>query len=159
MKKDKKEIKQNNSKIIAEIILIPFCFLYLFYTLFLNHPKASFIVCNLLVVITCLEFAIKYLKEVYIYENKYNPLKIVFGIFNIILIIVAGLNIIYNIKILFILFVIMSFILLLFLLCFAIKNIIDINKNNGTLYKKAFSAFLSLIAFMTIFITLLIRII
>ena len=39
------------------------------------------------------------------------------------------------------------------------KNIIDINKNNGTLYKKAFSAFLSLIAFMTIFITLLIRII
>ena len=105
MKKDKKEIKQNNSKIIAEIILIPFCFLYLFYTLFLSNPKASFIVCNLLVVITCLEFAIKYLKEVYIYENKYNPLKIVFGIFNIILIIVAGLNITYNIKILFILFV------------------------------------------------------
>ena len=32
MKKDKKEIKQNNSKIIVEIILIPFCFLYLFYT-------------------------------------------------------------------------------------------------------------------------------
>ena len=28
MKKDKKEIKQNNSKIIVEIILIPFCFLY-----------------------------------------------------------------------------------------------------------------------------------
>lgn len=159
MKKDKKEVKQNNSKIIAEIILIPFCFLYLFYTLFLNHPKASLIICSLVVVITCLEFAIKYLKEVYIYENKYNPLKIVFGIFNIVLIIISGLNIIYNIKYLFIIFVIMTIILLLFLLCFAIKNILDIKKNSGVLYKKAFSAFLSLIAFQTILITLLIRIV
>ncbi|MGM9879637.1 MAG: hypothetical protein ACI31R_06435 [Bacilli bacterium] len=155
----KKEVKKNNSKIIFEIILIPLCFLYLFYTILNNHPKASFVVCSLIVIITCLEFAIKYLKEVYVYENKYNLLKLIFGIFSIILIIISGLNLVYSIKFLFILFIVMTFILLIFLLGFAIKNIIDINKNKGVLYKKAFSAFLSLIAFMTIFITLLIKLI
>lgn len=153
----KKEVKRNNSKIIFEIILVPLCFLYLFYTIFESHPKASFIFCLIITMITSLEFAIKYLKEVYIYENKYNPLKIIFGIFNIILIIVAGLNFVYNINFILILFYIMTSILLIFILWFVSRKLIFISKNKGVLYKNAFSALFSLTAFMTILITFIIK--
>lgn len=154
----KKEEKNNNAKIIFEIILIPLCFLYLFYTLFINHPKVSFVICLCITIITSIEFAIKYLKEVYIYENKYNPLKVIFGIFNILLIIIAGLNIIYNIKVILILFYVMISILLLYLLYFFIRNLIDVVKGKGVLYKKAFASLLSLTSFVTILITLIIAI-
>lgn len=112
----KSDVKNTNKKIVAEIILIPFCFLYLFYVILGNHPKISFIFCSCLVIITCLEFAIKYFKEVYIYENKYNVLKVIFGIFNVLLIIITGLNLIYDIKIISVLFIIMTIILLMYLL-------------------------------------------
>ena len=154
----KKEEKNNNAKIIFEIILIPLCFLYLFYTLFINHPKVSFVICLCITIITSIEFAIKYIKEVYIYENKYNPLKVIFGIFNILLIIIAGLNIIYNIKVILILFYVMISILLLYLLYFFIRNLIDVVKGKGVLYKKAFASLLSLTSFVTILITLIIAI-
>lgn len=154
----KKKEKNNNAKIVFEIILIPLCFLYLFYTLFINHPKVSFVICLCITIITSLEFAIKYLKEVYIYENKYNPLKVIFGIFNILLIIIAGLNIIYNIKVILILFYVMISILLLYLLYFFIRNLIDVVKGKGVLYKKAFASLLSFTSFVTILITLIIAI-
>ena len=154
----KKKEKNNNAKIVFEIILIPLCFLYLFYTLFINHPKVSFVICLCITIITSIEFAIKYLKEVYIYENKYNPLKVIFGIFNILLIIIAGLNIIYNIKVILILFYVMISILLLYLLYFFIRNLIDVVKGKGVLYKKAFASLLSLTSFVTILITLIIAI-
>ena len=154
----KKKEKNNNAKIVFEIILIPLCFLYLFYTLFINHPKVSFVICLCITIITSIEFAIKYLKEVYIYENKYNPLKVIFGIFNILLIIIAGLNIIYNIKVILILFYVMISILLLYLLYFFIRNLIDVVKGKGVLYKKAFASLLIFTSFVTILITLIIAI-
>ncbi len=153
----KKEVnKINNKKIIFEIILIPCCFLYLLNTILHNHPKISFIICSCLIIITSLEFTIKYFKEVYIYEHKYNYLKIIFGIFNILFIGVTGLNLIYNLKILNILFIIFTIILLLFLLGFVIKKLVNIWNNKGFLYKNSFGAFLALIAFVTILITLII---
>lgn len=150
-----KTVKTNNKKIIAELVLIPLCFMYLMYTLLENHPKASFIICSIMIIITCLELALKYLKEVYIYKHKYNLLKIIFGIFNIVLIIVSCLNFIYDIKIIYYVHIIMTIILLMFLLVVVIQKLIYIGKNKGTLYKNAITVFLSLISFTTIFTTLI----
>lgn len=154
MKKEVKEQK-NIKKIVIEMILIPLCTLYLCYTILNNHPKTSFIILIIFTIITSLELAIKYLKQVYIYENKYNPLRVIFGIFNIVLIIISGLTLIYKTKLLTIIFLIMIIILLGFLLITSIINIKDIIKQKGTLYKKAFSAFLKLNAFVIILMSLI----
>ncbi len=157
-KNSKKEVnvKPNNKKIIFEIILIPLCFLYIYYTILWKSPRASALIGEIVIIITCIEFAIKYFKEVYIYEHKFNLLKVLFGIFNVILIIISGLNIIYNIQIINILYLIFAIILLGYLLIFAVNNLICIIKEKGTLYKKAFGAFLSLIAFVIILMSLII---
>ena len=105
--------------------------------------------------ITCLELAIKYFKEVYIFENKYNVLKVLFGIFNICLMIVCFLNIVYSFRIISILFLVMSIILLCFLIGYSIFNIICMFKNKGVFYKRAFASFISLNDFVIILITLL----
>ena len=104
MKKEVKEQK-NIKKIVIEMILIPLCTLYLCYEVLNNHPKTSFIILIIFTIITSLELAIKYLKQVYIYENKYNPLRVIFGIFNIVLIIISGLTLIYKTKLLTIIFI------------------------------------------------------
>ena len=153
----KKEIKKqkNIKKIVIEMILIPLCTLYLCYTILNNHPKTSFIILIIFTIITSLELAIKYLKQVYIYENKYNPLRVIFGIFNIVLIIISGLTLIYKTKLLTIILLIMIIILLGFLIITSIINIKDIIKQKGILYKKAFSAFLKLNAFVIILMSLI----
>lgn len=157
MKKNSSNKKNiNNNKIIIEVILIPFCFMYLFFNILNNHSKVSLIIGSIVLIITSLELAIKYLKEVYVYEHKYNPIKVIYGIFNIVLIIVTGLNIIYNVKLISILYLIMSIILLMSLLFLSIKNLIDIKNNKGILYKKAFSSFFYLISFMIILSSLVI---
>lgn len=160
MKKNKKEKNVKDiKKIILEIILIPACFAYLFYTLLENHPKASLIICIFITIITSGILIYKYFKEVYIYESKKNIYKIIFIIFNGILIIINLLYLIYNTKLLFLTLIIGIFILLLHLLSSSIKDLIDIKKEKGILYKKSFSSFLSLISFSVILTTLLIKLI
>ena len=150
-------MKSNNiKKIVFEIILIPLCMLYLLYTLLGNNPKISLMVCIIIIIITSLELSIKYSKEVYEFKNKYNILKTIFSIFNIMLIIVTGLTFLYKYMFLKIAFIIMTIILLIFLLIYSVKNIISILKEKGTLYKKALASFLGLMSFVSILITLII---
>lgn len=150
-------MKNNNiKKIVFEIILIPLCMLYLLYTLLENNPKISLMVCMIIIIITSLELSIKYSKEVYEFKNKYNILKTIFSIFNIMLIIVTGLTFLYKYMFLKIAFIIMTIILLIFLLIYSVKNIISILKEKGTLYKKALASFLGLMSFVSILITLII---
>lgn len=155
MKKDiVKNKKTNNKKIILEIVLIPLCVFYLIYTLLQNHPKISFIICSILVVITCIVFTVKYLKEVYIYKYKYNWFKVLISIFSIILIIVTLINLFYKLEIL---FVIMTGLLLCFLLAFSTQKIIFILKKEKNLSQNIIHSFLSLVSFMIIFSTFLIN--
>ncbi len=147
--------KKNMKRIVAWLILIPLCMLYLLYTLLNGHSKMSFVVLVIFIFITCLELVIKYFKEVYIFENKYNVLKVLFGIFNICLMIVCFLNIVYSFKIISILFLAMSIFLLCFLMGYAIFNIIYMFKNKGVFYRRAFSSFISLNDFVIILIALI----
>ncbi len=151
MKKDNKNIK----KIVLEMILIPLCIIYLLYTLLLDNNKISEILCIMFTIITSLVFIIKYIKEVYIYENKYNVFKIIFSIYSIILVIISILTLILNINVLNLVFIIMIIILLIYLCLYIIKHIMDIHKNKGMFYKKIFSIFLSINSFVIILITLI----
>lgn len=147
--------KDNNIKLVIEVYLVPICFIYLLYMFLNNHSKTSLIICSITILFTSLEFMIKYLKEVYVYEHKYNFLKLSFGIFNILFVIITGLNIFYKLYIIKLLFIIDIIILLLFLLGFSIINIKKYLKDNK---KVAFivKSFFSFLSFCTILITFII---
>lgn len=151
-------MKKNTSiKTVAEVYLIPICFIYLLYMLLNGSKKASLIICSIIILFTSLEFLIKYLKEVYIYKNKYNFLKLSFGIFNILFILLTALNLFYKTYAIKILFIIGTIILLLFLLIFSINNIRKYIKNtNKTMF--VVKSFLSFLSFSTILISFLIAI-
>ena len=145
-----------NKKMLLETIIIPLCVLYLVYTLLNNHEIASKVICYITIFITSLEFIIKNFKEVYIYEHKYNAFKIVFGIFNVILLFLMVLNIFYKINIVNILLNIGIILLLIYLLIYSIKNIIKIAKNDKKIYWCVIRAFLSLVSFSIIMPTFII---
>ena len=154
---NKKKISSANiKKIVAEIILIPLCVLYLYYTLLFNSISINKFILHTVVFITCIQFAIRYIREVYIYESKNNPLKIIFIIFNIILGIISMLNLSLKVRIIKIIFIVLVIIMLCYLLYNAITKIINIIKNKGVLYKNTFSSFASLIAFFMMLMGLII---
>ena len=156
MANKKKVSPANIKKIVGEIILIPLCILYLYYTLLFNAITINKFILHAIIFITCVQFIIKYIHEVYVYESKTNPLKIVFIIFNILLSIACMLNIILKVKVIRIVFIVLVIIMLCYLLYNAITKIINIIKSKGILYKNAFSSFLSLIAFFMILMGLVI---
>ena len=86
------KVKQNNKKIILETIIIPLCILYLYYMAFNNHPKTSLVISSIVTIITCIEFIVLYIHEVYVYENQYNFLKVLVTVLCILLIIFTGIN-------------------------------------------------------------------
>ena len=139
-----------NKKMLIETIIIPLCVLYLLFTLLNNHETISRVICYITVFITSMVCLVKYVKEVYIYEHKYNYLKIIFIIVNILLLISLVLAIFITNKILNIIFIVLVGILLLYLLIFGIINIIIITKNNEKLYQSIIRAFFSLLSFSII---------
>ena len=153
--KSKNEVKPNTKKIIFEMILISLCIFYLYYMAFDNHLKASLIISGIVNIITCIEFLVFYIKEVYVYESKSNFLKIITIILNFVLIGLIIANIFTN-KIKIVLLV-TTIIFLVFVLYFVIKNIIRIIKGKGTLYKNTFAAFFALISFMIILANVIIN--
>lgn len=145
-----------NKKMLIETIIIPLCVLYLLFTLLNNHETISQIVCYIVVCITSIVCLVKYINEVYIYEHKYNYLKIIFIIINILLLISLVLTIFVANEILSIIFIVLVGIELLYLLIFGILNIIIITKNNEKLYQSIIRAFFSLLSFSIIFPSLII---
>jgi len=156
MANKKKVNPANIKKIVAEIIIIPLCILYLYYEFFYNHVQVSNVFLYLLLLFTCVEFIVKYIKEVYIYKSKYNLLKIFFVIYNFLLIIFGVLSIFLKIRVISLVFIILVIGLLCYLLYYAIRHITNIINNKGTLYNNAVSSFLPLIAFCTILMGLII---
>ncbi len=154
MKKNNENI--NVKKIIFEIILIPLAIMYLYYTLLYNHPKISIVFLYIVTIITCVEFIIKYIHEVYVYKNKYNFLKIIYIIISFLLIVFMVLNTILKYKIIKDMFVLLLIIMLLHLLVFSTININRIINNKGTLYKNTFSSFFSLISFVVVLMGIII---
>lgn len=148
MKKNKEDI--DIKKIVFEIIIIPLSIMYLYYNLLYNHPKISIVFLYLVSTITCIEFIIKYIHEVYVYENKYNFLKVIYIIISFLIIIFILLNIFLKYNIIKKIFIVLLIIMLCHLLLFAIINIKRIIKSKGTLYKNTFAAFFSLIFFAVI---------
>lgn len=147
-----------NKKIILETIIIPLCVLYLAYTLLNNHITLTKVISYITLFITSLELSIKNLKEVYVYEYKYNYLKTVLGIFNIILILIMGLNIVYKNSILNATLLIGIAVLIIYQISYAVANIIKISKNEKEVYKYVLRAFLSLISSAVLLGTLIIMI-
>lgn len=145
-----------NKKMVLEIILIPLCLAYIIFIVLENHSTVSNVIGLITLYITALEFSIKYFKEVYIYENKYNYLKIIFGIFNIVLLLITTLNLIYNNNILNIIFMIGIIILLIYLLVFGTIKLKKVLKDEKPLSKNVLSSFLSYIALAIILICLII---
>lgn len=145
-----------NKKILIEIVLIPLCVLYLIFTLLKNHELLSEILCYITVFITSLEFIIKNFKEVYIYHHKYNYLKIIFAIFNIILLFFMCLTIFYNNLIINNIFIFLVSILLINLLIYTIINIIKISKNDKKISIYIIRSFLSFLSFCLILPSLII---
>ncbi len=133
-----------NKKILLEIIIIPLCIAYLLYYPLRNYDKASFIISSIFILLTCLVFLVKYGKEVYIYEHKYNYLKIISIVFNSILIVLTVLGFFLKIKIIKILFLVFACILLLLLLGYAIVNIKPIITKEKNISQNILNAFLSL---------------
>lgn len=144
-----------NKKMVLEIILIPLCLAYILYMVLQNYQTTSHVIGLIILFITSLEFIIKYFKEVYIYTNKYNYLKIIFGIFNIVLLLITTLNLIYN-NILNIIFMIGTIILLIYLLVFGTIKLKKVLKDEKPLSKNVLSSFLSYIALAIILICLII---
>ena len=145
-----------NKKMVLEIILIPLCLAYIIFIVLENHSTVSNVIGLITLYITALEFSIKYFKEVYIYENKYNYLKIIFGIFNIVLLLITTLNLIYKNNILNIIFMIGIIILLIYLLVFGTIKLKKVLKDEKPLSKNVLSSFLSYIALAIILICLII---
>ena len=153
---NKKDIAPNKKKIIFEIIIIPICILYLYYMTFNNHPKIILILSSIVLTITCIEFIVLYIHEVYIYKSKYNFLKILNIILSFLLIIFTVINLLLKLSIIKTIYFILIVIFLIHLLYFIIKNIIKIIKGKGTLYKNVFASFFGLISFMIIIIGVII---
>ena len=149
-------MKTDNKKIAFEIVLIPLCILYLYYVLLYNHPKISTVLLYLTITITCVSFITKYIKEVYIYENKHNILKIIFTIVSILLLIVMVLNHYLKYKVLKYLFIIFVVLLLIYLLVYSVINIIKIIKSKDNLFEKTINSFFPSIAFYIILMGLII---
>ncbi len=145
-----------NKKMVLEIILIPLCLAYILYIVLQNYQTTSHVIGLIILFITSLEFIIKYFKEVYIYTHKYNYLKIIFGIFNIVLLLITTLNLIYNNNILNIIFMIGTIILLIYLLVFGTIKLKKVLKDEKPLSKNVLSSFLSYIALAIILICLII---
>ena len=153
--KSKKEVKPNNKKIVFETILVPLCIFYLYYMAFHNHTKASYIISSIVTIMTCIEFLVLYIKEVYVFESKSNVFKVLIIILNFILI---GLIItsFFTKKVKLILLIV-TIIFLIFMLYFIIKNIIRILKGKGALYKNTFATFFGLISFVIILCNIIIN--
>ena len=153
--KSKKEVKPNNKKIVFETILVPLCIFYLYYMAFHNRTKASYIISSIVTIMTCIEFLVLYIKEVYVFESKSNVFKVLIIILNFILIglIIASF---FTKKVEFILLIV-TIIFLIFMLYFIIKNIIRILKGKGVLYKNTFAAFFELISFVIILCNIIIN--
>ena len=151
-----KNKESNNLRIVLEIVLIPICVLYLYYTLLYNHPKISIVLLYITTLVTCIEFIVKYIKELYTYKNKYNPLRLIFVIFLFLLLITLVINIFLKVKIVKLIITISLIILLVYLLVFATSNIIKIIKNKGRLLNTASGSFFSFIAFYIILMALII---
>lgn len=145
-----------NKKMVLEIILIPLCLAYILYIVLQNYQTTSHVIGLIILFITSLEFIIKYFKEVYIYIHKYNYLKIIFSIFNIVLLLITTLNLIYNNNILNIIFMIGTIILLIYLLVFGTIKLKKVLKDEKPLSKNVLSSFLSYIALAIILICLII---
>ena len=146
----------NKKKIILELVFIPLCIMYLYYVLINNHLKINLYLVSIIILITCVEFLIKYIYEVYVYENKYNFLKVLFIIFCFCLIIVDILNLFIKLKLIKVLFLIFIIILLIYLIYFVINCLIRIYKNKGILWKNAFASFFSFISFLIILMGIII---
>ena len=152
----KNKVKQNNKKIILETIIIPLCILYLYYMAFNNHPKTSLVISSIVTIITCIEFIVLYIHEVYVYENQYNFLKVLVTVLSILLIIFTGINLFIKLNIIKIIYLVLILLFLIHLLYFVIKSIIKIIKEKGVLYKNVFAAFFGLISFVIILVSTII---
>lgn len=154
MKQNKEKI--DTKKIVFEIIIIPLAIMYLYYTILYNHHKISLVLLYITSLITCIEFIIKYIREVYVYKSKYNFLKVACTIMSFLILMFLILNLFLKYEIIKKILIILLIIMLCHLFIFAINSIIKIIKGTDKLYKNVVSSFFSLIAFTVIFMGIII---
>ena len=132
-----------NKKIVGEILIIPACVLYLILSL-LKSGLASGIIATFFAIITAFWFVPKYVDELYVYESKYNFLKLIYIIGNILFAVSLILNLIFKLKIFKILIIVSGVIVLIELLHYGIKNLKEVitkTKEIGINILYSFSSF------------------
>lgn len=144
-----------NKKILAEIIVIPLCVLYLIFTL-LKSSLAAGIIGLVFVLFTAIWFSPKYIDEVYVYKNKKNLLKLLVAISDILLFVFGILMLIFKLKVYKVIFLIFLVICLLHLVYFFIKNIKEVIKKEKEIGINILYSFFSLLLFVIILSTFVI---
>lgn len=148
-KKKQKTNEVDRKKLLFEIIAVPLCIFYLYYTYISSNKELNTILLYIVIIITSIEFNAKYIKELYIYENKYNFLRIIYTVFSLILLVSIALNIFVKTKLTRIIFVVLAIVLITYLLIYAIFNIKKLLKKEGEFSKTVLASFLSLASFFT----------
>lgn len=148
-KKKQKTNEVDRKKLLFEIIAVPLCIFYLYYTYISSNKELNTILLYIVIIVTSIEFNAKYIKELYIYENKYNFLRIIYTVFSLILLVSIALNIFVKTKLTRIIFVVLAIVLITYLLIYAIFNIKKLLKKEGEFSKTVLASFLSLASFFT----------
>ena len=134
----------NKKKMVAEVIVIPLCIVWLLFVL-LKSSVAALIIFILFSIVAAVWFSPKYFSEVYTYENKNNFWKLSIAIVDILLVIVAIVNLFLKLKALkiaLIVLAILSFIHLVYFFVNNLKIIIKSKKDYGINVLYAFGSFL-----------------
>jgi len=141
-------MKNKNTKIILEIVLICTCIGYLLIKFLNKFENAATFILPITMFFTALEFFIKYVKEVYIYKNKHNVLKASFSIYSIYIMFLSFLLLLNKLNTIMINIYTASVIVYeMYMIYYVIINIKKLKNENKNLFlnvTKSFSTLLSL---------------
>lgn len=149
-------MKNKNTKIILEMLLICICIGYLLIKFFNRFENAVNFILPITMFFTALEFFIKYVKEVYVYKNKYNILKISFSIYSIYIMFLSFLLLLSKLNSLMIKIYTASIILYgIYMIYYVITNMKKIKNEKTNLFLNVTRAFSCLISITIMTVCLL----
>ena len=145
----------NNKKIVAEIILVPVCIVWLLFMV-LKSSLAAGIIFAVFALITAVWFSPKYFNDVYVYKSKGNIFKLIVAIVDILLFIVSILTLILKLKVLKIVLVVLAVISFIHLVYFFVKNLKEIMNKKKDFNINILYSFFSFLLFLILAFTLII---
>lgn len=146
-----------NKKLAIELIIVPVCFSYLILN-YLNNKILALVLFTFTSLILSIWFVPKYIDEIYVYESRKNPLKIVLIISNILLLVLSIINFIYKTKLVKVLLILVTIIVSLFLIKLFVKNIKELIRKDKDFSINILHGFFCFLFLLTLISTLIIYI-